>query len=75
MLPSADKLYGDADLISSRTWNLPTLPKVPITGLLAMGLLCFIGQHTRLIFTIENVWGIVKRMVRDMRPNNADEPS
>ncbi len=27
MLPSADKLYGDADFISSRTWHLPTLPR------------------------------------------------
>ncbi len=27
MLPSADKLYGDADFISSRTWHLPILPR------------------------------------------------
>ena len=30
MLPSADKLYRDADF--SRTWHLPTLPKVPKPG-------------------------------------------
>ncbi len=32
MLPSADKLYGDADFISSRIWHLPTLPKAPKVG-------------------------------------------
>ncbi len=48
MLPSADKLYGDADFISSRTWHLPTLPKVPKAGSMTMVLLCLIGQQTRL---------------------------
>ncbi len=30
-LPSADKLYGDADFIFQQdfSWHLPTLPKVP----------------------------------------------
>ncbi len=46
MLPSADKLYGDADFISSRTWHLPTLPKVPKAGSMTMVLLCLIGQQT-----------------------------
>ncbi len=48
MLPSADKLYGDADLKSSRTWHLPTLTKVPKAGSMNMVLLCMIGQQTRL---------------------------
>ncbi len=48
MLPSADKLYGDADLISSRTWHLHTLPTVPEAGSMTMVLLCLIGQQTRL---------------------------
>ncbi len=51
MLPSADKLYGDADFISSRTWHLPTLPKVPKAGSMTMVLLCLIGQQTRLTWT------------------------
>ncbi len=49
MLPSTDKLYGDADfLFSSRTWHLATLPKVPKAGSMTMVLLCLIGQQTHL---------------------------
>ncbi len=33
---------------SSRTWHLPTLPKVPKAGSMTMVLLCLIGQQTRL---------------------------
>ncbi len=32
---------------SSRTWHLPTLPKVPKAGSMTMVLLCLIGQQTR----------------------------
>ncbi len=39
-----DKIYGDADLFSSRTLHLPTLPKVPKAGSMTMVLLCLIGQ-------------------------------
>ncbi len=64
MLPSADKLYGDADFTAkgTKSWlydhgftvldwpeNLPDLNP------------------------IENKWGIVKRKMRDTRPNNADD--
>ncbi len=60
---------------SSRTLHLPTLPKVPKAGSMTMVLLCLIGQQTRLTWTpIENLWGIVKRKMRDTRPNNADDP-
>ncbi len=31
---------------SSRTWHLPTLPKVPKAGSMTMVLLCLIGQQT-----------------------------
>ncbi len=48
MLPSADKLYGDADFIFQQDWHLPTLPKVPKAGSMTMVLLCLIDQHTRL---------------------------
>ncbi len=44
MLPSADKLYGDADFI----FQQDTLPKVPKAGSMTMVLLCLIGQQTRL---------------------------
>ncbi len=36
MLPSADKLYGDADFIFQQDWHLPTLPKVPKAGSMTM---------------------------------------
>ncbi len=49
ILPSADKLYGDADFILIFTWHLPTLPKVPKAGSMTMLLLCLTGQQTRLI--------------------------
>ena len=70
MLPSADKLYGDFPSFSSRTWHLPTLSKAPKAGSMTMVLLCLIGQQTRLT---ENLWDIVKRKIRDTRPNNADD--
>ncbi len=36
---------------SSRTWHLPTLPKVPKAGSMTMVLLCSIDQQTRLTWT------------------------
>ncbi len=51
---------------SSRTWHLHTLPKVPNAGSMTMVLLCLIGHRESM--------GIVKRKMRDTRPNNADDP-
>ncbi len=36
---------------SSRTWHLPTLPKIQKAGSMTMVLLCLIGQQTRLTWT------------------------
>ncbi len=36
---------------SSRTWHLPTLPKVPKSGSMTMVLVCLTGQQTRLTWT------------------------
>ncbi len=55
---------------SSRTCHLPTLPKVPKAGSMIMVLLGWIGQQTRLTWTM--VVG-TKRKMRDTRPNNADD--
>ncbi len=44
-------LWRCADFISSRTWHLPTLPKVPKAGSMTMVLLCLIGQQTHLTWT------------------------
>ncbi len=37
---------------SSRTWHLPTLPKVPKAGSMTMVLLCLIGQQTPLTLVL-----------------------
>ncbi len=47
MLPSADKLYGDADFIFQQDLA-PAHTKVPKAGSMTMVLLCLIGQQTRL---------------------------
>ncbi len=49
---------------SSRTWHLPTLPKVPKAGSMTMVLLCLIGQQTTDLNPIYNLWVIVKRKMR-----------
>ena len=74
MLPSADKLYGDADLIfqqdlapahtakSTKSWfndHVITVLDWP--------------ANSPDLNPIENLWGIVKRKMRDTRPNNADD--
>ncbi len=74
MLPSADKLYGDADFIFQQDLAPAHTAK---------GTKSWFNDHgvTVLDWTanspdlnpIENLWGIVKRKMRDTRPNNADE--
>ncbi len=49
MLPSADKLYGDADFIFQQDFD--TMPKVPKAGSMTMVLLCLFSQQTRLTWT------------------------
>ncbi len=48
MLPSADKLYGDADFIFQQDLAPVHTAKVPKAGSMTMVLLCLIGQQTRL---------------------------
>ncbi len=74
MLPSAVKLYGDADFIFQQELAPAHTAK---------GTKSWFNDHgvTGLdwpanspdLNPIENLWGIVKRKMRDTRPNNADD--
>ncbi len=74
MLPSADKLYGDADFIFQQDLAPAHTAK---------GTQSWFNDHGVTVLDwpanspdlnpIENLWGIVKRKMRDTRPNNADE--
>ncbi len=74
MLPSADKLYGDDDFIFQQDL-------APAHS--AKGTKSWFNDHVVTVLdwpanssdlnSIENLWGIVKRKMRDTRPNNADD--
>ncbi len=74
MLPSADKLYGDANFIFQQDLAPAHTAK---------GTKSWFNDHGVTVLDwpanspdlnpIENLWGIVKRKMRDTRPNNADE--
>ncbi len=74
MLPSADKLYGDAEFI----FQQDLAPAHTVKGTKS-----WFNDHGVTVLDwranspdlnpIENLWGIVKRKMRDTRPNNADE--
>ncbi len=73
MLPSADKLYGDADFI----FQQDLAPAHTVKGTKS-----WFSDHGVTVLDwpanspdlnpFENLWGIVKRKMRDARPNNAD---
>ncbi len=74
MLLSADKLYGDADFIFQQDLAPAHTAK---------GTKSWFNDHGVTVLDwpanspdlnpIENLWGIVKRKMRDTRPNNADD--
>ncbi len=74
MLPSADKLYGDADFIFQQDLAPAHIAK---------GTKSWFSDHGVTVLDwpanspdlnpIGNLWGIVKRKMRDTRPNNADD--
>ncbi len=74
MLPSADKLYGDADFIFQQDLAPAHTAK---------GTKSWFNDHGVTVLDrpanspdlnpIENIWGIVKRKMRDTRTNNADD--
>ncbi len=74
MLPSADKLYGDADFIFQQDLAPAHTAK---------GAKSWFNDHGVTVLDwpanspdqnpIENIWRIVKRKMRDTRPNNTDD--
>ncbi len=73
MLPSADKLCGDADFFFQL--DLAPVHTAKVTK-------SWFNDHVTVLDwpanspdlnPIENQWGIVKRKMRDTRPNNADD--
>ncbi len=74
ILPSADKLYGDADFIFQQDLAPAHTAK---------GTKSWFNDHGVIVLDwpanlpdlnpIENLWAIIKRKMRDTRPNNADD--
>ncbi len=74
MLPAADKLYGDVDFIFQQDLAPAHIAK---------GTKSWFNDHGVTVLDwpanspdlnpIENLWSIVKRKMRDTRPNNADD--
>ncbi len=74
MLPSADKLYGEADFIFQQDLAPAHTAK---------GSKSWFNDHGVTVLDwpanspdlnpIENLWDIIKRKMRDTRPNNADD--
>ncbi len=74
MLPSADKLYGDADFIFQQDLAPAHTAKGTKSGFNDHGVTVLDWPaNSPDLNPIENLWSIVKRKMRDTRPNNADE--
>ncbi len=74
MLPSADKLYGDADFIFQQDLGPAHTAKVTKSWFNDHGVTVLdCPANSPDLNPIENRWSIVKRKMRDIRPNNADD--
>ncbi len=74
MLPSADQLFKDADFIFQQDLAPAHTAKSTKSWLKdhGVGVLDWPANSSDLNH-IENLWGIVKRKMRNKRPKNADE--
>ncbi len=70
MLPSADQLFKDADLILAPAHTVKSTKSWLNDH--GVGVLDWPANSPDLNL-IENLWGIVKRKIRNKRPKNADE--
>ncbi len=74
MLPSADKLYGDADFIFQQDLAPAHTAKGTKSWFNDHGVTVLDWPANSLdLNPRENLWSIVKRKMRDTRPNNADD--
>ncbi len=74
MLPSADKLYEDADFIFQQDLAPAHTAKGTKNWFNDHGYCAWLASKlTRPEPHIENLWSIVKRKMRETRPNNADD--
>ncbi len=75
MLPSADKLYGEADFIFQQDLAPAHTAKGTKSWFKYHGVTVLDwSENLPDLNPIENLWGIVKRKMRDTRLNNADDP-
>ncbi len=74
LLPSADKLYGDADFIFQQDLSPAHTAKCTKSWFNGHGVTVLdCPANLPDLNPIENICGIVKRKMRDTRPNNADD--
>ncbi len=74
MLPSADKLYGDADFIFQQGLSPAHTAKGTKSWFNGHGVTVLdCPANLPDLNPIENICSIVKRKMRDTRPNNADD--
>ncbi len=74
MLLSADKLYGDADFIFQKDLAPAHTAKGTKSWFNDHGVTVLDWPaNSPVLKPIEHLWGVVKRKMRDTRPNNADD--